>query len=175
MRLTRCLALPIVLTLLLLLPACERKPDLARANVYRNSGLELEYPGNWTMESALVSPDLTYIMIQSPGESFVMIRTSLPGENDDLRMFALSFPVMVDETASITVLNAIKASDGEPAFESHHVLHTMGTTVECTRVFRKKTVGGKTFFFLNQATDHAFPKVSPGFDLIVKSLSYKKP
>ncbi len=165
----------ILLALACLLPACERTPDLTRAKAYHNAGLEFQYPGNWAMEGDFVSPEIITAMFKTPGESFVMLRSSLPGENDDLRAFASSFQAMPEEKARVPPLEDTTAPDGTPALESHHILHTMGTTVACTRVFRKKVVGGKTFFFLLQTTDHALPKIKPGFELIVKSLIYRRP
>jgi hypothetical protein len=82
---------------------------------------------------------------------------------------------MEDEAVTKPVLKEITASDGQPALESHHVLETMGTTVECTRVFRTKASGGNIYFILSQATDNDLHKVTPGFDLIVKTLTYKAP
>jgi hypothetical protein len=167
----RCLH---ILLLLFCLTACERKADVTHPQTYSNAGLEFQHPRNWKVEGTMVSPDMTILMITSPGDSLMLIQSSSPSPFADLQTFASSYPSMFDD-ATPPVIKEVTGSDGQLAVESHHVIRTMGTTIECTRIFRMKVTGGKTYFFYCQATDNDLRKVNPGFDLIVKSLTYKKP
>lgn len=166
-----CLLAPVFA---LCLTACERKADVARAQIYRNSGLEFQYPRRWTVELPIVTADITHVMLKSPGESLVIIRASNQGDLPDLKTFAASYPGLIDEVGT-PVVKATTDSFGQPSLESHHTIQAMGTTVGCTRVFRMKVTGGKTYFILCQAMDNDLHKVNPGFDLIVKTLTYKGP
>lgn len=166
----------LILALLLshCLTACERKADVARAQTYSNSGLEFQYPRNWKVEQDVVTPTVTQLAIKSPGDSLTVIHSSNPGVFANLKAFAAWYPAMADEVGP-PIVKEFTDSDGQSAMESHHVIRTMGTTVESTRLFRTKGTGGKTYYFFIQATDNDLRKVNPGFDLIVKSLTYKAP
>ena len=153
----------------------ERRADLDNPKQHQSGALAFSYPGNWTVTTSKVINSIQLVIIESPGDSLVVLQTRPLGSAEELSDFAMSFSSDAISRTSIlkTDLPSISKVSQTGAYElvtEEFTVTLLNEEIDNTRLYASRILGEQKIFLILQVADEYLNNAKPGFELVLESL-----
>jgi hypothetical protein len=145
---------------------------------YSEGGLNFDYPGNWAITRDTVAESIHHVTINSPGNAIISIYLFPEEAAPGIEEFAHAL------SSSITDDDLMMGSLGESTFSTMELVggyelmsekfsvSIMNEIIPHTRTYRRRNLGDRICFIMDQVADEDRPKVKGGFEMVYGSLRY---
>jgi hypothetical protein len=164
------------LSFLSLFAGCgEPQADLSTPKTHKSGAITFEYPKNWKITEDLVTPEIHYLFVETPGDALVILQSFPTGDADTLAEFSEQFSESAAKETPIgtmakSTFAAIPDSDGYSWIGEDFGINLLGDSTALRRLYGTKNIGGRQVFLIFQVATEDYRKAEIGFQLIRDSL-----
>lgn len=158
--------------------ACgEPRADTANPKSYERAGLRFEHPGNWQVSKDVDGDAVRYVFVETPGNALVIIQAIPEDAAPELADYARSFSGSAQETTSAvtfgaSVFSEVTEDGGYQVISEQVEVTLLGEDIPHTRIYRRRRVGDRVCFVVEQVSEEDRARVVDGFEQIASSLRY---
>ncbi|MEM7619352.1 MAG: hypothetical protein AAF228_02650 [Pseudomonadota bacterium] len=164
-----------ILTCSLLLSGCgEPEAQTQTPRLYSSADLIFSYPGNWKTIKRK-EKERNKIVVESPGNTVVIIIPAKAKRAANLRKFARAFSKSANKETPITSVKSSKLLKTKGKYNFQTVtekltINLLGVEIPHTRIYHRKIINQKAYFIIAQFSNEDKKKIIKGVDMISGSL-----